>query len=568
MSGDRSAPEKQPDGMEVSRSEILVYSSGSLANTMAGSIYFLITPIMVLTLGLNPVLAGLIMAIKTLWDAFTDPLMATISDNSSMRWGRRRPFMFGGGLVLSALCVMLWFFLPGQERAKLNTPEVASEEAQVTEVVASVKEMAGADELTRAEEAAILDVGLVPEEVSAVEPAQEVEEPKPAPAKKGMWHAFAAGVHALGQVAPEDRLLFWYLTIAMMMVATAHTVFSVPYYALGIELSPSYHGRTRVVAYRSIFEKVMGLVSPWFLPFCMMAVFPHAVNGAAWLTVILVALSVPAIIASSVMTKERTQVKKDRKKVALIPSIVQTLRNRHFLKIAALYIILQLALGLFLQFGLYINIFHVFGGDKVTAMQFGALMQAKVSTLGSILALASVPLITWVCKKFQKHNALRLALGLMAAGCFLNWFCYTPDNPNLQYILPFFFSLGISSTYTVLGTLMADVTDIDELNTGSRREGMFGAVMAWMSKGVGSIQALMAGALLVATGFNAEALSQTPETILSMRIMFSFAPTAVLLGAIALLYRYPLTRERMQEIKDELAVRREQTELAERAEAQ
>jgi Na+/melibiose symporter-like transporter len=116
---------------------------------------------------------------------------------------------------------------------------------------------------------------------------------------------------------------------------------------------------------------------------------------------------------------------------------------------------------------------------------------------------------------------------------------------------------------TVLGTLMADVTDIDELNTGSRREGMFGAVMAWMGKAIGTIQALAAGALLVATGFNPQTSFQTPETILGMRVLFSFVPAAVVGLAMLLLYRYPLTRERMAEIKELI----EQRKLAAKATA-
>ena len=500
---------------EIGRGELLAYSAGSLCNTLASAVHSLLTPLLVLTLGMSPVLAGLVMAIKTLWDAITDPFMATVTDNASTRWGRRRPFILWGAIALAVLSAALWFGVPAGDRAKPN---------------------------------------VTPESAVAAAPAP------PSVARHG--GAIASGFAALREVSAPEQRIFWFMTIGMMLVATAHTVFSVPYYALGIELSPSYHGRTRVVAYRSVFEKVMGLVSPWFLPFCLLAIFPHAIRGAAWLTVVLSVVAVPAAVATFAATRERTHVARSRKKVKLLPSIALTLKNRHFLKIAALYIVLQLALGLFLQFGLYINIFHVFGGDRELAMKSGALMQAKVGTLGTVLALVSIPFITWVCRRYQKHNALRLALGMMATGCALNWFCYRPGHPNLQYILPFFFSLGISSTYTVLATLMADVTDIDELNSGSRREGMFGAVMAWMSKGVGSIQALLAGALLAATGFDAQAVAQAPETILNMRLLNSFAAAGVLVLAMFLLHRYPLTRERMEEIKSELEARREAARAA------
>jgi GPH family glycoside/pentoside/hexuronide:cation symporter len=528
----------------VSRGEIIIYGSGAICNGMAMSVHKLLTPLMVLVLGMNPILAGAILAIKTLWDGFTDPIMASITDNARTRWGRRRPFILVGGILTVVLSVSIWTFIPVGENVKPNVQETAVAEQASTfqETTGDHEEVTGTESTQKNNTSA----------TSAVPTKAK---------KKSLWKSIQEGSTLLKETSADQKKIFYFLTIAMLMLATTHTMFSVPYYALGIELSPSYHGRTRVVAYRAVFEKFQHILYPWYLPFCMMGIFSNAIVGTKWLMVILAGIVLPAVILSSLCTRERTQQTKAKKKVNIFSSIALTVKNRHFLKIAALYIILQLCMGLFLEFGLYINIFHVFGGDQDTAMKFGALMQAKVGSMGAIIALLSIPFITWVCKRFQKHNALRLALITTAIGCILNWFCYTPKNPNLQFILPFFFALGISSTYTVLGTLMADVTDIDELNTGSRREGMFGAVMAWMSKGVGTIQALGAGALLVATGFNAQLGSQTPETILGMRVLFSFAPAACLLLALLLLHRYPLTRERMEKIKELIQQRKETTAL-------
>ncbi len=401
-----------------------------------------------------------------------------------------------------------------------------------------------------AEETAAVNAADSTKKVAA---AEENAPAKPLPVKKkkkSSWQTIKEGAAILQDTPEQQKQTFYFLVITLLLLATSHTVFSVPYYALGIELAPSYHGRTRVVAYRSVFEKASGILRPWFLPFCLMGFFANAIVGMKWLIILISCLALPAVIFAPLYTRERTKVDKTQKKVGIFSSIGTTLKNVHFLKIAAIYIILQLTMGLFFQFSLYVNVFHVFGGDQETAMKFGALMMAKVGTLAGVLALGSIPLITWMCKKFQKHNTLRIALFLTGTGCILNWFCYTPKNPNLQYILPFFFSLGISSTYTVLGTLMADVTDVDELKTGSRREGMFGAVMAWMGKAIGTLQAIAAMTLLVATGFDAHAVSQTPETIYKMRLLFSFAPAAAMGILLLLLYRYPLTRERMLEIKE------------------
>jgi GPH family glycoside/pentoside/hexuronide:cation symporter len=545
-----------PIGLEekpVTTREILVYGSGTLCNSMIAATYNLLTPLMVLVLAMDPILVGVIIAIKTLWDGISDPIMASITDNARTRWGRRRPFILVGGVLTVLLCIATWTFIPTGDNVKPNVKEEVAIEQPAAEqpVMETVNAVAATETLDSAADSAPAEPVLAKEEA----PAKSAVPVKAK--KKSFRETMQEGSKVLSRSTADQKKTFYYLVVALLLLATTHTMFGVPFYALGIELSPTYHGRTRVVAYRSVYEKTIALLQPWYLPFCLMAVFANAIVGMKWLMILLACAALPSVIFAPVYTRERTHVDKSQKKVNMFVSIAKTLKNVHFLKVAALYIILQLTLSLFLQFGLYVNIFYVFAGDQETALKFGALIGAKVGTLAGILVIMAIPVVTWMCKRFQKHNTLRIALLLTATGCILNWFCYVPGHPNLQYILPFFYSLGISSTYTVLSTLMADVTDIDELNTGSRREGMFGAVMAWMMKTIGTIQAVAAMALLKATGFDQHMPAQTPETVLNMRLLFSFGGAALLGIGILLLHRYPLTRERMVEIKELIEQRKQ-----------
>ena len=69
---------------------------------------------------------------------------------------------------------------------------------------------------------------------------------------------------------------------------------------------------------------------------------------------------------------------------------------------------------------------------------------------------------------------------------------------------------------------------------------------------------IFAGVVLVASGFDAALeYEQLPSTILKLRILFSLVPACILLSALLLLIRYPLTRARVMEIKDELHLRHE-----------
>ena len=82
---------------------------GNLLFTVAG-FYFL--NFLVDSLGLAAGLAGTALFIGTIWDAITDPAMGYISDRTHTRWGRRRPYM-ATGAVLLLIFMVLMFTDPG-----------------------------------------------------------------------------------------------------------------------------------------------------------------------------------------------------------------------------------------------------------------------------------------------------------------------------------------------------------------------------------------------------------------------------------------------------------------------
>lgn len=59
-------------------------------------------------LGISAVMVGVAQMVPRFWDAVTDPLMGHLTDNTRSRWGRRRPYIFIGGLLVSASFVAMW----------------------------------------------------------------------------------------------------------------------------------------------------------------------------------------------------------------------------------------------------------------------------------------------------------------------------------------------------------------------------------------------------------------------------------------------------------------------------
>jgi len=65
--------------------------------------FFLLT-----AFGMDPFLAGLLGGLPRFFDAITDPIMGFVSDNTSSKWGRRRPYIFVGGIISAITFVLLW----------------------------------------------------------------------------------------------------------------------------------------------------------------------------------------------------------------------------------------------------------------------------------------------------------------------------------------------------------------------------------------------------------------------------------------------------------------------------
>lgn len=62
---------------------------------------------------------GLVSAVGRLWDAFTDPLIASASDRAKFKWGRRIPFLAAGGFPAALFCILV-FVPPSTGISSLN----------------------------------------------------------------------------------------------------------------------------------------------------------------------------------------------------------------------------------------------------------------------------------------------------------------------------------------------------------------------------------------------------------------------------------------------------------------
>ena len=66
-----------------------------------------------ISLGLSAFWLGLILIVPRLWDALSDPIIGHLSDNTRTRWGRRRPYLLIGGILVAVFFVVMWWIPKG-----------------------------------------------------------------------------------------------------------------------------------------------------------------------------------------------------------------------------------------------------------------------------------------------------------------------------------------------------------------------------------------------------------------------------------------------------------------------
>ncbi len=90
--------------------EKLCYGAGGLMDGGGVALMSCVMLKYMTTMGIAMAVASTIMMIAKIWDAVTDPFMGFISDNTRGKLGRRKPYMFFGGIAL--ILAMFMLFMP------------------------------------------------------------------------------------------------------------------------------------------------------------------------------------------------------------------------------------------------------------------------------------------------------------------------------------------------------------------------------------------------------------------------------------------------------------------------
>ena len=343
-----------------------------------------------------------------------------------------------------------------------------------------------------------------------------------------------------------------WLTLTTCLFMLAYTLFNIPYSTLAYEMSGDDAERTRMLAFRAFFAIASQLLPPWIYQLLLLPQFGGTeIAGAKWVGVligfVLMAFSLPAVLFGRENVRASEQ-----EKIRIVRATVLSLQSRAF-RILALYVLCLMA-GLVGVSVLptYINIYHVFGGDKTAATR----MIGIAGTIFAVVGIVATPAISFLATRFSKRLVLIGGLAVAIAGFVSTWWCYIPGSPWWQMVPVVLTSAGLSCAWVLNGTFLGDVCDADELVSGLRREGMFCAMYGLVYKMGAALATFAGGYVLLWCGIGEGVLNPDATTILRLRFAYPAFAVVALLPAIGAMVIYPLSPERVRENKRLLDLRK------------
>lgn len=379
-----------------------------------------------ISLGLSAFWLGFILIIPRLWDAVSDPIIGHLSDNTRTRWGRRRPFILIGGILVAVFFVVLWWIPKG--------------------------------EFVR------------------------------------HWFPDESGFQVFQLI---------YILAALLLFFTATSLFEIPHGALGMEMTTDHHERTRLFSAKSFAGNLFAMSTPWLFALANMQIFKgtggNEADGMRYVSLMVAAILIPLSLWWFFRLKEPGFKKvESQKKTQFWTDMKLVISNRNFLLLTLTVFTLAMGFNFVQLLGSYIPIFYVFSGDKVA----GATLLGINGTVWAITGVLAVFPLNLISPRLGKRKTLMLAMLLMIAAQLSKIVCYNPNYPYLIIIPTMLLSVGMLFFFTLGSSMVGDICDEEELNTGNRTEGSYYAVFWWFIKIGSALASFVAGALIVFTMFD------------------------------------------------------------------
>lgn len=348
-----------------------------------------------------------------------------------------------------------------------------------------------------------------------------------------------------------------YFVVTSFLFYLALTIYSVPWYALGYELAEDYDERTRLMVFPTAIGPVAQILVAWLYAFTQMDFFTDTIDGIRAVGIGAGVILTIFGLMPAFMVKERIVPIQTTRQRAKPPSLMAGMkaaaRNRPFRNLTLAFTLILVGVSMVGGLGFYVNSYYVYGGDTKAA----SILNGWAGTVTQVTTILCTPLAARLACRYGKKEIFQAGIIWSVFRMVLLWFMLDPDHPWLLLVNAFLFGVESASIFMLCHAMIADVCDLDELEHGTRREGLFGAVYAWIFKTGIALSYGISGYLLIGIGFDRSlGGAQSPATLHWMKILYCVVPALSALAALWAMKSYSLNRGRAEEVRAELGRRK------------
>lgn len=360
------------------------------------------------------------------------------------------------------------------------------------------------------------------------------------------WLVAGAAVLLIGMVKlfhPPQGVTLTYFLFWLGVMYVGFSLAQVPHRAWGAEMSPYYDQRTHISSVRQFFA-TGGLIVSTLVPAIVLgqkgATSADVLSALATMTLILL----PTVVLLNLwLTPERPGAAVTRAAKMDWRDQWRAVRRNGPLRTILLVLFVGFSAETFRQ---TLTVFYA--RDVIGVPNLGL-----VYVYYFISAFVGVPFWRWVAKRTGKHKALAYGM-VIAIGTNLGLFFLTRGDVALFTTMFIVKGFCFGALDLLPSAMLADATDVDTAISRKARAGLLFA-MAGVVTNLG--QAVGQGLSLNALSWvGYRAAGETGESaLMSLRVLYALAPSAVLAVAMLIALRYTLTGARHDRLRVALAKR-------------
>jgi glycoside/pentoside/hexuronide:cation symporter, GPH family len=343
---------------------------------------------------------------------------------------------------------------------------------------------------------------------------------------------------------PPTNVSFFYLLAWTSLLFLSFTIFDLPYKAWGAELSTDYHERSRIAAWREAFGASGHIL--FLVILTIMGILGYNGNREHLEVIaLMVCVGLPIfVVLAALKVPEKPPEHLNGEIRNGWAGLKLILRNKAFVR--TLVTLVLFGTGLMIQATLHKMVLkHIVGSPEL----FTQMILAE--TLVSLIAL---PLWIKLSYKIGKHRALTLA-GLWI-GLWSLVFPWVGNGDIVLYItLIIFRGSSLASIIFLSNSIAADVVDYDTLASGRQRTGFYFSLWGMAIKMAIGLGVFLGTALPAQFGFEPSVAYHSPATEYALMRIYGWLPCFIMLLGFPLLWNFPITRERQQELRSQIEAR-------------